>query len=649
MNYVVVPVQDPLLRERRVNAGGLLFSAAQLEIPAVSFGDTDPLRLDLPNRENIGEWSAATVDLPDVYRYRITDAVVHPPFGIVTIDNYVVRETLDHAPFHLPGYARAGDEVTLPAVEVGATLDEAIHVMGSNYDNHFHFMAEVLPRLQIEPLAPYPFDGTILFPPVTTLPLQEMLVQMVRTGRTVCSLAGPRAVHVRSLVFLPNLAGAGYAPHPRLATFFDNLKRFLNVTGAPNRRIYITRRDTEHRVLVNEDEVIAAVVSAGFEVVNLSGLNLVEQARLFTCASHVIGPHGAGLTNLVFCGPDTTVCELHMNTYLNWCCRRLAAVRNAKYGCIVGETVSEHGAAEPWVHSQRWRLDVSKLHDVLANTSLGTEPVRSLPATSRHPGESSEIGAASGEQERASVRNNRFFETFFPNGYWQELAGNTYRTSDHSLCTDGPVFSYLIERTRPQTIIEVGSWHGHSANAMADACRVLGLTTRILCIDTFLGSVEHWVDPSYRAALHREGGRPTIYERFIGNTIGRGNRNIVFPLPIDSVNAALLLANFRFDADLIYLDASHDYDSVTSDITRFSALLSPNGLIFGDDYQYVPVAKAVHAFAEARGLSVFVSSLKWILAGPTVTATLLASPGYEQRISRDGWVHPDERRDCCVV
>ena len=190
MNYVVVPVQDPLLRERRVNAGGLLFSAAQLEIPAVSFGDTDPLRLDLPNRENIGEWSAATVDLPDVYRYRITDAVVHPPFGIVTIDNYVVRETLDHAPFHLPGYARAGDEVTLPAVEVGATLDEAIHVMGSNYDNHFHFMAEVLPRLQIEPLAPYPFDGTILFPPVTTLPLQEMLVQMVRTGRTVCSLRG---------------------------------------------------------------------------------------------------------------------------------------------------------------------------------------------------------------------------------------------------------------------------------------------------------------------------------------------------------------------------------------------------------------------------------------------------------------------------
>ena len=64
--------------------------------------------------------------------------------------------------------------------------------------------------------------------------------------------------------------------------------------------------------------------------------------------------------------------------------------------------------------------------------------------------------------------NDTFFETFFPHGYWQELAANTYRMSDHSFCTDGPVFSYLIELTRPQTIIEVGSWHGHSANAMAD-------------------------------------------------------------------------------------------------------------------------------------------------------------------------------------
>jgi len=98
---------------------------------------------------------------------------------------------------------------------------------------------------------------------------------------------------------------------------------------------------------MNEDEVIAAVVSAGFEVVNLSGLNLVEQARLFTCASHVIAPHGAGLTNVVFCGQGTVVCELHMNTYLNWCCRRLAGIRNAKYGCIVGETVPGRGAAEP--------------------------------------------------------------------------------------------------------------------------------------------------------------------------------------------------------------------------------------------------------------------------------------------------------------
>ena len=129
------------------------------------------------------------------------------------------------------------------------------------------------------------------------------------------------------------------------------------------------------------------------------------------------------------------------------------------------------------------------------------------------------------------MSNDGFFGTFFPQGFWDELGRGSYSTSNHSLCTDGSVFSYLIGRFRPETIIEVGSWHGHSANIMADASRELDLSARILCVDTFMGSVEHWGDPSYRAELRREGGRPTIYERFVGNTLARGNENILFLSP----------------------------------------------------------------------------------------------------------------------
>ena len=368
MPYLAISAQDPLLQQRHVNRAGLIYRAAQLQVPAVSFGDTDPLLLDLPDRKDIREWPATNLNLPDVHRLRLTDAVVHPPFGVITIGGYVLQETLGHIPFHLPGYARHGDEVTIPVVGVGATLDDAIHVMGGNYANHFHLTVDILPKLQIEPFSPCAFDGTILFPPVATAPLREMTMRMALTNRSVCSLAGPHAVHVRSLLFVSNLAGFGMTPNPGLAGFFDNLKEFLGVAEIPNRRVYVTRRDSANRVLVNEEDVIATVERAGFEIVNLSGLDLVAQARVFASASHIIAPHGAGLSNLVFCSRSVAVCELHMDAYLNWCCRRLGGIRDIRYGCLVGTPVPEHNQSEMWVHSKRWSLDLAKIEALLADS-----------------------------------------------------------------------------------------------------------------------------------------------------------------------------------------------------------------------------------------------------------------------------------------
>ena len=362
-----------------------------------------------------------------------------------------------------------------------------------------------------------------------------------------------------------------------------------------------------------------------FEIVDLSGLDLTEQARIFASASHVIAPHGAGLANLVFSNPGIAVCELHMSTYINWCMRRIGGIRNARYGCVFGVALDKPEQRGTSVHGQRWSLDPSKLDAVLNDANF----LQDRP-TARG-------SVAKGAPD---VSNDGFFNTFFPPGFSQELVRKAYRTSDHSLCTDGSVFAYLIERFRPLTIIEVGTWHGHSANAMADTCRALGLSTRILCIDIFLGSIEHWEDPSYRAELHREGGRPTIYESFIGNIVARGNSEMVFPPPMDSANAALLLRDFRFLADLIYIDAAHDYDSVLADIARFLPLLSANGVMFSDDYQGETVANAVHSFAHTQGLSVFVSSLKWILAAPDAISTFFPTPQFELRASREGWVHP---------
>ena len=53
------------------------------------------------------------------------------------------------------------------------------------------------------------------------------------------------------------------------------------------------------------------------------------------------------------------------------------------------------------------------------------------------------------------------------------------------------VFEKTIDALHPSVIAEVGVWKGGSSIHMAKICRSLGLNTKVLSIDTFLGSVEH--------------------------------------------------------------------------------------------------------------------------------------------------------------
>jgi capsular polysaccharide biosynthesis protein len=51
----------------------------------------------------------------------------------------------------------------------------------------------------------------------------------------------------------------------------------------------------------------------------------------------VIGAHGAGLTNVVFCRPGTILYELMPNFYINPCCRRLAQTAGLTYHADIFE------------------------------------------------------------------------------------------------------------------------------------------------------------------------------------------------------------------------------------------------------------------------------------------------------------------------
>lgn len=232
--------------------------------------------------------------------------------------------------------------------------------------------------------------------------------------------------------------------------------------------------------------------------------------------------------------------------------------------------------------------------------------------------------------------NAEFFADLFPPDYWDKIDPSVLIEDSHSFFGDFEVFDWLIRTTRPEVIVELGSWKGHSANYMADVCRKIGLKSKIICIDTFNGSEEHWTYPPLREELHLKNGRPTVFERFLGNTVARGNTDYICPLPVDGGSGAKIFRTYDFRADMVFIDAGHEYDMVAKDIRQFWPHLSERGVMFGDDYQMWMTAVAAHDVAKELGVPVMVAMRKWIYMTPHLQRSLLPAGG-EIRSQFDGW------------
>ena len=81
-------------------------------------------------------------------------------------------------------------------------------------------------------------------------------------------------------------------------------------SGPTGRRVLIQRSADRRRLLLNADEVEAALRGRGFEVVDPGTMTVAEEAAFFRGVDVVVGVHGAGLTNMVFARPGATVVEL---------------------------------------------------------------------------------------------------------------------------------------------------------------------------------------------------------------------------------------------------------------------------------------------------------------------------------------------------
>lgn len=108
-------------------------------------------------------------------------------------------------------------------------------------------------------------------------------------------------------------------------------------------KLYIRRGATNQRQVVNEGRIIDLLRSSGFIAVDPGSLDLSRQAKLFKGATHIVSPHGAALTNLVFCENLVSILEVFSESWMHGCYRDLCAVMNCQYFYAIGRSVPLEG------------------------------------------------------------------------------------------------------------------------------------------------------------------------------------------------------------------------------------------------------------------------------------------------------------------
>jgi capsular polysaccharide biosynthesis protein len=238
--------------------------------------------------------------------------------------------------------------------------------------NFFHWMMECLPRLAALEGYIKLFDGIII--PAKSQPFHHESLRALGID-SHCLIEASSRLHLRAEHFFTTDYSARDNPPPWLHLWYK--EKFIQPLGLkvkPGRKIYISRADAARRKASNCEEVEKMISALGFEVVTLRQLSFIEQATIFYTSDVIVGEHGSGLANLVFCREGTKVIEIFSAFWMYPCFYAIAASVKLKYHFFVAESericplVAERMGSEPienvvvdWEKSSKYRIDANDL------------------------------------------------------------------------------------------------------------------------------------------------------------------------------------------------------------------------------------------------------------------------------------------------
>ncbi len=228
-----------------------------------------------------------------------------------------------YRPFHAPLARRPPDMVR----------DRAVWIAERVFDNHSHWLSAHLPKLILLRDRDL-LRGDLVLPAHRPARIDDSLHAIGIDPDACHLLAVGQVLHARRLVLV-----ACDRFHPAL---LDRARSVLApATTSPARRILISRRAARGRTLIGEDALLPLLAAHGIAPVVMEELEFAAQVALMAQAEVVVAPHGAGLTNMLFCRPGAHIVEIADPTYPNPNFYAMAAALGLTYTLVAGEGVGD--------------------------------------------------------------------------------------------------------------------------------------------------------------------------------------------------------------------------------------------------------------------------------------------------------------------
>jgi predicted O-methyltransferase YrrM len=177
-------------------------------------------------------------------------------------------------------------------------------------------------------------------------------------------------------------------------------------------------------------------------------------------------------------------------------------------------------------------------------------------------------------------------EQRFPGFDWKPFQEVTRFFSDKSMSAlEEQAFLYRLASQIPPdaTVIEIGSWIGHSTCIIGVALR--GANARCYAIDAFTGATTIPREVSYYKNFLAKVSSTLSQRELFDRHVARFNlQDKVVAIAADSAQAAALLPPGLPAADLLFIDGGHALDVVRKDIELYVPLVKSGGVVVFHDF-----------------------------------------------------------------